>query len=295
MHFLILQNSPKIDAPDFEYTIAKGVKRALEKLGHKATITGPGHPNFFNPNVQLEDMSLVDIRTTNKFDIVLLIENYWDHWLPDLSQNKAYKMMWVIDAHCISMTPFLKEFERSKYNLILQTTYDFLTDAPNQIWFPCSFDPTMVYPLACRKIYPIGFCGNLHNRNEPIQLLKDNGIDVHLDLGHYGQKQVEAINSYKIHLNRNIRNDINIRNFETIGCSTMLLTSYNPHYGKIGFKEGINFEMYKTSNELLEKAKFYIDHIIKINHIANAGYEQSKKHTFEERFKKLLHHLKGTI
>ena len=36
---------------------------------------------------------------------------------------------------------------------------------------------------------------------------------------------VKAINSYKIHFNRNHSKDINYRTFETLGCQTVLVTN----------------------------------------------------------------------
>ena len=68
---------------------------------------------------------------------------------------------------------------------------------------------------------------------------------------------VEKVNSYWIHFNINLANDINYRSFETIGCGTVLLTNRNSQYEELGFEDKVNCLMYGNMEELEEKIKTY--------------------------------------
>jgi spore maturation protein CgeB len=99
---------------------------------------------------------------------------------------------------------------------------------------------------------------------------------------------VRAINSYKIHFNANISNDINYRTFETTGCGTLLLTNYTPGLEKL-FKIGEEIVTYDNINDLDEKVEYYLNNQSERIKIENAGYERSRKdHTYDERSKLLI-------
>lgn len=270
-----------MDKPDFwDYTNAIGIQKALNQLGHECTVWGKGYDNFAKtPNF-------------NKFDVILNIENYGGDWIPDLSSFKTpYKILWSIDAHVIGLDPFLKEVTRSKYNKLCQATLHYIR--PGDWWMPCSFDDTNILPLNVAKKYDFGFCGIPHNRVEIFNILQQNGLNVHLDVGNYGIKNVHSINSYKTHLNVNLSHDINIRNFETIACKTILLTSYNPHYSKLGFHDGVNCFIYSSRDELIDKAKYIINNYHKLDSIIENAYELSKKHTLYMRMKHLIKNIEN--
>ena len=99
---------------------------------------------------------------------------------------------------------------------------------------------------------------------------------------------VEAINSYKIHFNCNISNDINYRTFETTGAGTLLLTNYTKSLEKL-FDINNEIVVYRNYQELDEKVKYYLQNESERVKIQNAGFERSKKdHTYFERAKKLI-------
>lgn len=281
MKILIIQGSPKKTALDYNYTIALNLKRAFEYYEHNVEIWGSGHDNFN------------DVINFNKYDIIFNVENYWGDWLPNLENCKAYKIMWAIDMHVLGETHFKDEFNRSKYNLLLQASYHFLDK--DQAWFPCAFDDTMMIPMIdVSKTSTIGFCGNLHNRKPIIDFLKEKKYNITVD-NKYGKDMVTAINSYKIHLNKNISVDINLRNFETIGCGTLLLSQFSPDYEKLGFIDGKNCLLYKNENELLDRLNDVLTNEDMYNKLSKSGYELSKHHTYKQRILKLLDYLKGKV
>ena len=108
---------------------------------------------------------------------------------------------------------------------------------------------------------------------------------------------VKAINTYKIHFNCNIGNDINYRSFETIGCKTVLATNYDKQYLDLGFIDGENCLLYKNEDDLIYKLKNTLNNDNLMDILSSNGYELSKKHTYEIRMKYLIKYLndKGII
>ena len=99
---------------------------------------------------------------------------------------------------------------------------------------------------------------------------------------------VETINSYWIHFNINLANDINYRSFETIGCGTVLLTNYNPQYLELGFRDEVNCLLYKNQQELEEKIDKYLKEYETLDIIAKEGLKLSEQHTYDKRAELLL-------
>ena len=94
---------------------------------------------------------------------------------------------------------------------------------------------------------------------------------------------VNAINSYKIHFNKNIADDINYRTFETTGCGTFLLTNYTPGLEKL-FDIGKEIVVYNDLNDLDNKVKYYLE---------NEEERTKKDHTYFERAKMLIDIIKN--
>ena len=258
--------------------------RALNKLGHDSTVWGLGHSNYdYQPDWE-------------KYDVILNFENY-DHtnWIPDLSKTKKpYKILWSIDAHCRGVEIFDNTFNQGSYNLLLHSTRDYAT-GENRAWFPNCYDDTLIKNVEqVQKKYFLGFCGNYVNRKPIIDLLAHK-YNLKKDIFVIGDDMVKAINSYKIHFNKNIANDINYRSFETIGCGTVLLTNENYQHDLLGFEDQKNCIIYKNKNELFEKLDCYLHADEKLSDISNNGLLLAKKHTYEARFKKLLKFIEEKI
>ncbi len=76
------------------------------------------------------------------------------------------------------------------------------------------------------------------------------------DIWVLGEAMVRAVNSYHVHFNRNVADDINSRTFETTGCGTMLLTNYTPGLEQL-FKIGEEIVVYRDLDDLRHKARYY--------------------------------------
>jgi len=278
MNILIIQENGRHEA-NRNFRECFCIKRAFEECNQNVTVWGLGHLNF------TEKINF------NSFDLIINLENYDEiNWIPDLSNlKKPIKLLWCIDAHVKGIESYKHEFNKNKYNKILQSTYDYLKDISDSIWLPNCFDNSIIKPLNISKNIDIGFCGN-YATNERKNLLNflSESIKLKQHIFIIGQQMVETINSYKIHFNMNISNDINYRNFETIGCKTVLCSNFNHQYEKLGFKDMVNCVLYNSIDEIIEKTKYLLNNNNQLNEIAEKGYELSFKHTYKERAKKIL-------
>tara|TARA_R110000823_G_C15757269_1_gene482587 strand:- start:186 stop:746 length:561 start_codon:yes stop_codon:yes gene_type:complete len=185
-------------------------------------------------------------------------------------------------------------FTSGKYNLLLHSTRDFVK-GKNSAWFPNAYDDDLI----CRrsdvdKQYFIGFCGNYVNRKYLLDRITQK-YDMKSDIFVIGDDMVNAINSYRIHFNKNMSNDINYRSFETLGAGTALITNYNEQYSALGFEEDKNCFMYKNDGELFEKLEYLQGNSEIVSRVSDSGMEFAKKHTYKVRVKSLLTFLENIL
>jgi len=247
------------------------MQRSLQKLNFVVDVWGLGHDNY---EKELE---------WDSYDTILNLENYDSTgWLPDLSQtSKPKKLLWSIDAHCRGLNAYRKIFEKGNYNLILQATKDFVDN--NSCWFPNCYDSTLIERNNTieRKSF-LGFCGSLLNRGEILSFL-ENKYDLRKDIWVLGRDMVKAVNSYQIHFNINLSNDINYRSFETLGCGTALLTNKNYQYDELGFIDGANCITYSSVEEMVKKLDYYKNNPKEVSQIQKKSAELAKSHTYDVR------------
>ena len=92
----------------------------------------------------------------------------------------------------------------------------------------------------------------------------------------------------KIALNITIKDDINMRNFEIASSGAFQLTNWIPTLSEV-FEDGKHLVTYKTLDEMVEKAKYYLKHEEEREKIALAGREHFLKyHTYRARILKIL-------
>lgn len=229
-------------------------------------------------------------------DVIFVIENYTSDWLPinEISNSKKLKIFWSIDSHCV-LEQHRELCRILNIDILLNSTESYLPKFDGLVkksyWFPNSYSDELIFPKNIKKTVDIGFCGNVLNRGHVINSL--DKYDIKKDIFVIGDDMVDVINSYKIHLNCNISNDINYRTFETTGCETFLLTNYTPGLEKL-FDIGKEIVVYNDLNDLDNKVKYYLENEEERKLIAKAGYERSKKdHTYFERAKILIDIIKN--
>lgn len=280
MKILIIQENGRHDK-NRHFRECFCMQRSLVKLGYVCDVWGLGHENY---NHQLN---------FNSYDLIINLENYdQTNWIPDLNQIKCKKMLWAIDSHCRGNQVYANEFNKGDYDIILQATLDFVDS--NSVWFPNCYDDSLIKKTEAQKQYDVGFCGNIVNRGSWLNLLESTNFSFKKDIFVIGDDMVQAINSYRVHFNANMSQDINYRNFETIGCATALLTNYNHQYEALGFKDGENCSLYHNSQDLLNKLELLIFDSQLRQKIENNGHELAKnKHTYDCRAQQLINIFKN--
>ena len=256
--------------------------RALSRIEEvESKVWGLNYPDF--------NMSFSEIEQWA--DVIFVIENYTSDWLPinEISNSKKLKIFWSIDSHCV-LEQHKQLCRLLNIDILLNSTESYLPNFDGLVkksyWFPNSYPDELMLSKDIEKTIDVGFCGNVLNRGHVINSLDKYSIKK--DIFVIGDDMVDVINSYKIHLNCNISNDINYRTFETTGCGTFLITNYTPGLEKL-FDIGKEIVVYNDLNDLDNKVKYYLENEEEREKIANAGYERSKTdHTYYERAKTLV-------
>lgn len=280
MKILIIQERGRHEQ-NREFREALNFKRSLEKLKIPCTVWGLNYDNFSISFNQLE----------KDCDVILLLENYEKgNWIPDLSQSKKLKIFWSIDSHC-NLSTHLKTCDLNKIDILLNSTSSYLNffKKPGRVchWFPNAYPSDLIYPIEGIEKNGVGFCGNLLNRQPYLDYLRDN-VNIRFDNFVIGSNMVRTVNSYKIGWNRNLKDDINYRTFETPGCRTFLVTNETDRLRDL-FEIDRHIVTYNSIESCVEKIKYYLQNDKERIEIEKSGYEHVKAyHTYDNRAQELL-------
>jgi len=279
MKILIIQEAGRHIA-NKDFREALNLHRALTRIGVDSVVWGLNYPNFSIP---------FDV-ISKDCDAVLLLENYEiNNWVPDLSTFDKLKMFWSIDSHCV-LTQHINTCNRNNIDIVLNAIESHQVFFPNQktYYFPNAYPDDLIYPMDnIEKTINLGFCGNKLNRGSWLTELS-NKLGLRVDEMVIGNDMVKAINSYKIHFNRNISEDLNYRTFETLGCRTLLFTNLTENVDKL-FNIGEHLIIYNSMEDFIDKYNDIINDPVRMNHIAESGYNYVKSnHTFVNRAQKLV-------
>jgi hypothetical protein len=288
MKIVIIQEAGRHEKnKDFRESL--NLHRALCKFDDvESKVWGLNYPEYTTPFSEIEKWA----------DVIFIIENYTSEWLPinEISRSRKLKIFWSIDSHCV-LPQHQQLCKILNIDILLNSTAGYLPHFKGLVkeshWFPNSYPDELMYPKDIEKTIDVGFCGNVLNRGHIINSLDKYGIKK--DIFVIGDDMVNSINSYKIHLNCNISDDINYRTFETTGCGTFLLTNYTSGLEKL-FDIGKEIVVYNNLADLDDKVKYYLENKEERELIAKAGYERSKKdHTYYQRSKTLIDIIKNKI
>lgn len=288
MKIVIIQEAGRHDK-NKEFREALNLQRSLSRIeGIESKVWGLNYPEFIKPFSEIEKWA----------DVIFLIENYTSSWLPieQISKSKKLKIFWSIDSHCVLQQHQIL-CQALNINILLNSTEYYIPMFKGLVkksyWFPNSYPDDLIKPLDIEKSIDIGFCGNILNRGDLINYL--DKFNIKKDIFVIGNDMVQAINSYKIHFNKNISNDINYRTFETCGCKTLLFTNHTPGLEKL-FKIDEEIVVYKSLNDLDDKIKYFLNNETNRIKIETAGYERVKKdHTYDKRAMTVVEIIKKNI
>lgn len=256
---------------------------ALRNMGHEV--------------MHLSSEEMPDKTKHGPFDLYL-----WVDWGEDALTNMLpYKPIAMNDLHpsvYITSDTHLgydyrlnkaKEFDHVFCNQI-RAVEEFARDGVKAKWLPHAVEP-QAYPNkpVCVKKWDIGFVGfvTFQKRVEMLDRMFREFPDFW-----YGQRlfeeAAEIYRKSRIVFNTAAVDDINMRCFEATATGSFLLTEYVDTLFEC-FADGKHLVTYKTMDEAVEKARYYLDHEYERNEIAKAGMEHTlSHHTYEHRIKTMF-------
>ena len=102
------------------------------------------------------------------------------------------------------------------------------------------------------------------------------------------ERAADVYTRAKLVWNPAVRDDLNMRVFEVLATRTCLITSAVPTLDAL-FTDGVHLVTYRTLDEAIEKAHYYLTHDDEREAIADAGYrEVLARHTFRHRVSHML-------
>lgn len=247
---------------------------------------------------------------------------FWVDWGEDgLPRDNTWKIpkncgktIYVVsDAHLGPEYRFKKaqEFDYVFFNQV-RAMEEFLKITPNAMNHfmgrPVHFLPHGVEPLAYPqfeiiKKYDVCFIGHLQDQKNYNGFSRVDMLDRAFKAFpnfYFGTRNMSrpGVNMFedaarkfcmsKIVLNISIGDDLNMRLFESMATGSFLLTNWLPTLGDL-FEDGKHLVTYKTLDELVEKAKYYLEHDEEREKIAKAGQEEVlAKHTYSHRIQTIL-------
>lgn len=160
----------------------------------------------------------------------------------------------------------------------------------NPIWLPHAVEP-LAYPKTdyASKKYDVCFIGNLNSKNRVDAL---DRLFREFPKFYFGKKLFEdaadTFSQSKIVFNISMLDDINMRTFEAMASGSFLLTNWIPTIEEF-FEDGKHLALYRSEEEMIDKAKYYLAHDDEREKIAAAGYEEViAKHTIGARVNRML-------
>lgn len=275
-------------AANSQFRESENFRRSFTRLGVKSEVWGLDQPTFTTPFEEI----------VKDYDVVFVMENYDQQgWLPDFSKVNKLKVFWSIDSHC-ALGQHVYFSKISKFDIHLNSTEGYLKHfkrhSPKCLWFPNAYPDDLIdHRPEVEKIHNLGFCGSMiSGRVQWLDAISQH-IPVHRDVFVIGDAMVNALNSYKIGLNKTLADDINYRVFETIGAKTLLLSNVVPSMDSL-LNPDKHMISYESLGELVEKARYYFSNPTQASEIAESGYNHIKiNHTYYERSKTFLNIVKG--
>jgi spore maturation protein CgeB len=171
-----------------------------------------------------------------------------------------------------------------------QAVIDFEKAGVKAEWLPHAVEP-QAYPKFdyANKDTDVCFVGHINSPNRAEFL---DRMFAEFPNFFFGQRRFEeAAQKYcksKIVLNIAMKEDLNMRVFETLGTGSFLLTDYVPYIEEL-FEDGKHLVLYRSIEEAIDKAKYYLAHDSEREKIAQAGYEEAmKNHTIDKRVDRIL-------
>lgn len=155
-------------------------------------------------------------------------------------------------------------------------------------WVPLACDPEIHRPYPIEETYDIAFAGSFHSPlQERARRLKRLALRFSVRTERvFLDEMSRFLSSGKILFNAAVRNDLNMRVFESLAIGKCLLTDDAPGLSDC-FIPGVDLAVYED-RDLVEKARFYLEHPAQREAMAASGREKVlSRHTYRHRAEKM--------
>lgn len=183
-----------------------------------------------------------------------------------------------------------------------QAVIDFEKAGVKAEWMPHAFEPMAYMDIQnikegesprqfefLKREFDIAFVGHVNSPNR-VDFL--DRMFKEFPNFFFGQRRFQdAARIYKkskICINVAMKEDLNMRCFEVMGAGGFLLTDYVPYMEEL-FEDGKHCAIYRSHDEAVDKAKYYLSHDEERERIAQAGHELVlNNHTIDKRVDRIL-------
>jgi 2-polyprenyl-3-methyl-5-hydroxy-6-metoxy-1,4-benzoquinol methylase len=223
------------------------------------------------------------------FDLYLNIDDGFEYAFPSDLRPSAF---WAIDTHL--NYPRCRE-KATQFDCVFAAQKDGAEQlardgSPAAFWLPLAFDPGIHRKHVVAKTHDVCFVGNLFpDRVDLLHRIRRKYHNTFVGQ-RYFDEMAKTFSESRIVFNKSIRNDVNMRVFEAVGCGSLLLTNDLAENG-LGelLKDGKHLATYRDADELLDKVAYYLARETVREQIAAAGLAEAlARHTYKHRMEQLL-------
>jgi GT2 family glycosyltransferase len=223
------------------------------------------------------------------FDLYFHVDDGLRHPIP---HDLHPLIVWAIDTH-IDPKRILEKCRSADHVFVAQRDAVHLM-RDNGIaasWLPLAFDEQMHSPRQAAKRWDVCWLAHL---NTPPRVRLAEVLAERYPNSLIGQRffdeMAEAYSASRVVVNLSVRNDINMRVFEAVGCGSLLVTNDLSINGLTElFKPGAHLETYGDLDDLLLTVDRYLEDDVQRERLAAAGRAHAlAQHTYAHRMRRVL-------
>lgn len=223
------------------------------------------------------------------FDLYLCIDDGLRYRLPTDLRPCAW---WVIDTH-MDLEWAIEHGQEFDWLFAAQRdgSRQLQTAGLPATWLPLACDPEIHRPWHIENRWDICFVGRVAPgpREELLQRIASQFPRTFIGQCYFDE-YAKTCSASMIGFNRSIKNDVNMRVFETLGCGSLLVTNDLSDNGQAElFDTDRHLVTYRDADELFDKLRFYLGSPVLRERISQAGHTEAfEKHTYDQRMRRLL-------
>ena len=209
---------------------------------------------------------------------------------------------WAID--CDNYWPSHKVGPCTDMDVIFVDTHDWVEKyrefSKRVEWLPFACDPDVHREVQAEEKYDVGFVGLYdQHRGKFLDALRGAGFSVRVHRSRESgllswPETWNFIAECRVVFNYSLCTGMNMRLYETLSMGKLLLTNRKGSEPDIFFKDGEHLAVYETPEELVEKARYYLENEGERLKVAKAGQRLvHEKHTYVDRMRFVIKTLLG--